>query len=110
MCNHFHLPRVDKFSYAEKLSKDKDSMRNVLLFWLSYWRDVLLCAGKSSVPIANIDRAQEIKSIAESVSMSEARARGIQSWKQTLSQLESNVNGDYWRKSFYSIGPRYNFQ
>ncbi|MGA7192289.1 MAG: DNA polymerase III subunit delta' [Anaerolineales bacterium] len=83
--------RVDKFSYAEKLSKDKDSMRNVLLLWLSYWRDVLLRAGESSVPIANIDRAQEIESIAERVSMSEAR-RVVSELETALSQLESNVN------------------
>ncbi len=83
--------RVDKFSYAEKLSKDKDAMRNVLLLWLSYWRDVLLCAGGSSVPIANIDRAKEIESLAERVSMSEVR-RVVSKLENSLSQLESNVN------------------
>jgi len=83
--------RVDKFSYAEKLSKDKDMMRNILLLWLSYWRDVLLCAGRSSAPIANMDRAKEIESLAERVSMSEAR-RVVSQLENSLSQLESNVN------------------
>ncbi len=83
--------RVDKFSYAEKLSKDKDTMRNILLLWLSYWRDVLLCAGGSSVPLANIDRAKEIEFLAERVSMSEAR-RVVSGLENSLSQLESNVN------------------
>jgi DNA polymerase III subunit delta' len=83
--------RVDKFSYAEKLSKDKDAMRNVLLLWLSYWRDVLLCAGGSAVPLANIDRTQEIESLAERVSMSEVR-RMVSKLENSLSQLESNVN------------------
>jgi DNA polymerase III subunit delta' len=83
--------RVDKFAYAEKLVKDKDALRNVLLLWLSYWRDVLLCAGGSAVPIANIDRAKEIKSLAERVSMSEVR-RMVSKLENSLSQLESNVN------------------
>jgi len=83
--------RIDKFSYAEKVSKDKDAMRNVLSLWLSYWRDVLLRAGESSVPIANIDRAKEIESLAERVSMSEAR-RMVSELENSLSQLESNVN------------------
>src|SRR5215216_1845683 len=34
--------RVEKFSYADKLSKDRESMRRVILIWLSYWRDVML--------------------------------------------------------------------
>ena len=28
--------RVEKFSYADKLAKDKDAMRQTILFWLSY--------------------------------------------------------------------------
>ena len=83
--------RVDKFAYAEKLVKDKDAMRNVLLLWLSFWRDVLLCAGGSSVPLANIDRAEEIESLAEHVSMSEVR-RMVSELETSLSQLEANVN------------------
>jgi DNA polymerase-3 subunit delta' len=83
--------RVDRFSYAEKLAKDKDTMRNVLLLWLSYWRDVLLCAGKSSAPLANIDRMKEIESAAEHISMSEARGVVVK-LENSLSQLEANVN------------------
>jgi DNA polymerase-3 subunit delta' len=83
--------RVDKFSYAEKLAKDKETMRNVLLLWLSYWRDVLLRTGGSSAPIANIDRAKEIESLAERVSMSEARGV-VSTLENSLSQLDANVN------------------
>ena len=83
--------RVDKFSYAEKLSKDKDAMRDVLLLWLSYWRDVLLCKGGSSVPLANIDWAKEIESLAEHASMSEVR-RMVSKLETSLSQSEANVN------------------
>ncbi len=45
--------RVYKFSYAEKLAGDKESFRNALLLWLSFWRDVLLRAGGAATPSAN---------------------------------------------------------
>ena len=83
--------RVDKFSYAEKLSKDKDGMRNVLLLWLSFWRDVLLRVGGASTPIANIDRVQEIEFLAGRINLSEVR-RVVSDLEKALSQLEANVN------------------
>ncbi|SRR5581483_6590027 len=83
--------RVDKFTYAEKLSKDKDAMRNVILLWLSFWRDVLLRVGGASTPIANVDRAREIESLAGAVNLSEAR-RVVEDLEKALSRLEANVN------------------
>jgi DNA polymerase-3 subunit delta' len=83
--------RVDRFAYAEKLSKDKEGMRNVLLLWLSYWRDVLLCTGGSSVPLANIDRYREIESLAGHLQLPEAR-RVVSALERALGQLEANVN------------------
>jgi len=38
-------PRIEKFSYAEKLARDKDAMRQAVLVWLSYWRDVIAARG-----------------------------------------------------------------
>ncbi len=83
--------RMDKFTYAEKLAKDKDTMRSVLSLWLSYWRDVLLCAGGAAAPLANIDRMKEIESMAAHIPLSEAR-RVVADLDNSLSQLESNVN------------------
>jgi DNA polymerase-3 subunit delta' len=90
---HSLLPasRVDKFSYADKLAKDKDGIRTVLLLWLSFWRDVLLRVGGASTPIANIDRAQEIEFLAGRIKLSEAR-RVVSDLEKALSQLEANVN------------------
>lgn len=83
--------RVDKFAYAEKLSKDKDSMHNVILLWLSFWRDILLRVSGASTPIANMDRAQEIESLAGAINLSEAR-RVVSDLEKALAQLEANVN------------------
>jgi DNA polymerase-3 subunit delta' len=83
--------RVDRFAYCEKLARDKDGMRSVLLLWLSFWRDVLLRAGEASTPIANIDRAQEIESLAGRIQLSEAR-RVVSDLERSLARLDANVN------------------
>ncbi len=67
--------RVEKFSYAEKLAREKDVMRRVLLAWSSFWRDVLLCAANADSPIANIDRVGEIESLAKRLDLAAARTR-----------------------------------
>ncbi len=83
--------RRDKFSYAEKLAKDKDRMRKVLYLWLSFWRDVMLCAAQVRGPFENIDRANEIKSLAARISLPQAR-RVVSDLEKALGHLESNVN------------------
>ncbi len=83
--------RADKFAYAEKLAKDKDVMRNVVLLWLSFWRDVMLRAGGASTPLANVDRAQEIESLAGRINLSEARGV-VAGLEKALDRLEANVN------------------
>ncbi|HRJ75370.1 MAG TPA: DNA polymerase III subunit delta', partial [Anaerolineales bacterium] len=56
--------RVEKFAYADKLAKDKDIMRQTILVWLSYWRDVLLRVAGAETPLINIDRNMEIEFLA----------------------------------------------
>lgn len=83
--------RVDKFAYAERLAKDKGTMRNVLLLWLSYWRDALLRAGGASTPIANVDKAADIDSLVERVSLFKVR-QVVTDLEQALAGLDANVN------------------
>jgi len=83
--------RVYKFSYAEKLSKDKDVMRRVLLLWASLWRDVLLRVGGASTLIANVDQVQEIEILAGLVSLSEVR-RVVSDLEKALARMDANVN------------------
>jgi DNA polymerase-3 subunit delta' len=83
--------RVDKFAYAEKLAKDRDMMRSVLLLWLSFWRDVMLRSGGASTPPDNIDRARDVESLAGSLDLSETR-RVVSNLERALARLEANVN------------------
>lgn len=83
--------RVEKFAYAEKLAKEKDGMRQVLLVWLSYWRDVLLRAAQADSPLANLDRAEEIEALAKKLDLPAARQR-VTETERALQQIGRNVN------------------
>lgn len=83
--------RVDKFSYAEKLSKDKDAMRQTILVWLSYWRDVLLRVAGAETPLVNMDRNMEIEFLAGRLNLSDAR-NVVSDLEGALEKMDRNVN------------------
>jgi DNA polymerase-3 subunit delta' len=83
--------RVDKFTYAEKLAKDKDGMRQTILIWLSYWRDVLLRTAGAEASISNVDRNMEIEFLADKLNFARAR-RIVHDLEQALGRLERNIN------------------
>lgn len=83
--------RVEKFAYADKLSKDKESMRQAILIWLSYWRDVMLRTAHAETPLVNVDRNVEIEDLASRLDLSIAR-RAVSGLEDVLKKMEKNVN------------------
>src|SRR5919109_2417905 len=83
--------RIEKFAYADKLSKDKESMRQAILVWLSYWRDVMLRTAHAQTPLVNVDRNVEIEDLAGRMDLSIAR-RMVGSLEDVLEKMERNVN------------------
>ncbi len=83
--------RVEKFKYADKLSKDKDAMRQTITFWLSYWRDVMLRTADARTPLVNVDRNVEIEDLAGQLDLSAAR-KVVTNLENALEQMERNVN------------------
>jgi DNA polymerase-3 subunit delta' len=83
--------RVAKFAYAEKLSKDKDAMRQTILIWLSYWRDVMLRTAQAETPLTNVDLNMEIEFLAGRLDLPAAR-RVVSSLESALEKMERNVN------------------
>lgn len=83
--------RRDRFHYAEKLAKEKESFRQTLFIWLSYWRDVLLKTSGAQAALANLDRADEIEELSYSVDLPLARVitAGLET---ALDRLDRNVN------------------
>jgi DNA polymerase III subunit delta' len=84
-------PRVEKFSYADKLAKDKDAMRQAILIWLSYWRDVMLRVAQAETPLVNIDRNMEIEFLAGRLDLSTTR-RVVNDLESALEKMDRNVN------------------
>jgi DNA polymerase-3 subunit delta' len=84
-------PRVEKFTYADKLSKDKDAMRQTILTWLSYWRDVMLRVAQAETPLINIDRNMEIEFLASRLDLPTTR-RVVSDLESTLEKMDKNVN------------------
>jgi DNA polymerase III subunit delta' len=83
--------RVKKFAYADKLAKDKDIFRRVLQLWSSYFRDVMLAAAQADSPLANVDRAEEIATLAKQLSLPQAR-KTVGNLEHAVELLDRNIN------------------
>ena len=83
--------RVEKFAYADKLARDKESMQQAILIWLSYWRDVMLQTVHAETPLVNVDRNVEIEDLAGRLDLSIAR-RVVGGLEDVLEKMEKNVN------------------
>jgi DNA polymerase-3 subunit delta' len=83
--------RVEKFAYAEKLARDRESMRQVIVLWLAYGRDLLLRAARAGTPLVNVDRAAEIEALAQRLDLSAAR-RMVGGLEDVLEKMDRNVN------------------
>jgi DNA polymerase-3 subunit delta' len=83
--------RVEKFAYADKLSRDRESMRQAILIWLSYWRDVMLRTAQARTPLVNVDRNLEIEDLAGQMDLSSAR-RTVTDLENALEKMDGNVN------------------
>jgi hypothetical protein len=83
--------RVEKFAYADKLSLDKEAMRQAILIWLSYWRDVMLRSAQAETSLVNVDRNVEIEDLAGRLDLSTARTV-VSGLEAVLEKMERNVN------------------
>ncbi|HSB03139.1 MAG TPA: DNA polymerase III subunit delta' [Anaerolineales bacterium] len=89
--NLISASRVEKFAYADKLSGDKEAMRQAILIWLSYWRDVMLRSVQAETPLVNVDRNVEIEDLAGRLDLSAARMV-VSGLEEVLEKMEKNVN------------------
>lgn len=83
--------RLERFAYAETLSKDKDSARLVLQTWLSLWRDVMLASTGAPLAVVNPDREEEIAYLSSSLGLVRSR-QAVSLVERTLHLLDHNVN------------------
>jgi DNA polymerase-3 subunit delta' len=83
--------RRARFSFVEKAAKDKEALRLMLQVWLTFWRDLLLCASGSNTPLTNVDYAAQIQTLAGKVGLAAARARTAE-LERGIEQLDANLN------------------
>ena len=83
--------RVERLDFAFKASSDPDDARQQMELWTSWWRDLLLLCGQGEDGVVNVDRLDELHSLAEQVELSQALA-GVTALQATPAQLEANVN------------------
>lgn len=86
-----HANRVQRFAFADKASKDRDALRQLLLVWLSFWRDLVIRTSHSSAPISNPDKVEMIESLAGRLNKHSAQ-HALQAIERSLAQLSTNVN------------------
>jgi DNA polymerase III subunit delta' len=88
----------ERFAYAEKLTERKkkdsgseDRLRETLLVWLSFWRDVLLKTSGAEVPLTNVDKMASIEALAGRLTLTAAR-KLVADAEKSIEKLERNVN------------------
>lgn len=87
--------RRARFAYVASLLKEgekgRDILRQALLVWMSFWRDMLLCCAGSDSPLVNLDRESELRQLASRIDLPAAR-RAAMGLEEALQRLEANVN------------------
>lgn len=84
--------RVNRFSYADALRKDREQAVETLALWECWWRDVMVVSsGATNVAISNIDYQSEIQSASSQVDSGQA-ANTISAIRNTQDNLRKNAN------------------
>ncbi len=92
--DHQHMlsaNRVERFNYAEAISKDKRLLRSIVQTWLSLWRDILMRASGASTKLTNLDCRDHIDHLAGAVGATTAQGV-INDLEGTLEHLAHNTN------------------
>ena len=83
--------RVERFAYAETLSKDRETLYGTIQTWASFWRDILLATSGASIPLTNLDRQAQVTELSSQFDRQTA-FRLVTELEHTLVLLEENVN------------------
>jgi len=83
--------RVERLAYAADLSRDPALVREVLDWWMAWWRDVLLLASGSGASVTNVDRRKMLQQQAGRVTMRQAH-RMVEQLFSAIKGLDQNLN------------------
>jgi hypothetical protein len=78
-------------AFAEKNSHDLPTIRQLIMTWSSWWRDLLHLCSQYDSGLVNVDRLEELRRSSFQITQSEA-LRGLKAVQTTVEQVEANVN------------------
>ncbi|MCS7072742.1 MAG: hypothetical protein NZM00_14650 [Anaerolinea sp.] len=85
------MNRAGRFAAAETLARDKQGLARLLELWLTYWRDLLLLTERTDLPLANLDREEELRALARRIS-APAALRALRATRALQTTLQTNAN------------------
>ncbi len=90
--------RAERLSRAGELAKKTEELPQVLEFWLTWWRDVVLlqsetvpAGGGDGARVTNVDRKELLRGQADHLSIEEVQA-ALKATRAAVRQLEQNAN------------------
>jgi len=85
--------RAKRFAYAKKLAKKKDRsiVREELMVWIAFWRDVLLKSAGADVFISNVDFGDPIKQLAQAFEYQQVY-QFVAALEHTVELISRNAN------------------
>jgi len=81
---------IERFNLAERVSRDKNRLRDGLRIWLTFWRDLMLSTSTADAPLTNLDFAP-LPTAAAQTDFATAR-RCASALEDALDCLDENVN------------------
>ena len=83
--------RVDKIEFAWTASRNPDSIPPLIELWMTWWRDVLMIKSQGEEHLVNVDRFDQLRSLAGQSDLHQAWSI-VKTLQETAAQLEANVN------------------
>jgi DNA polymerase-3 subunit delta' len=83
--------RVDRFDYAESMTKNSKTLSEILKVWLTFWHDILLRSTNSTSQITNLDYQETIDKLAHKLGQEQARDMVV-GIERIFNHLDHNVN------------------
>lgn len=82
---------VERFTLADKISRDKNKLRDGMRIWLTYWRDLMLACSGAKAPLTNLDYSETLQQVAVQIDFTNAR-RCAAALEEALAGIDLNLN------------------
>jgi len=82
---------AERFRYADKLARNAVAIQETLDLWISWWRDVMMLAGRANTPLTNVDRRSALLEYADRFRV-EKSAAVVQALRSARDRLGRNAN------------------